>query len=125
MGTTTWSPLASGLLTGKYNDHIPEDARLGLNEFSWLKQETLSEEKINKVRKLMPIAEKLNTSMANLALAWVIRNPRVTSAIIGVTKEYQLLENLKAIELYPLLTEEIMKEIDDILLNKPFEKSTL
>lgn len=119
MGTTTWSPLASGLLTGKYNDGIPENSRLGLNEFSWLKEEKLSEEKINKVRKLMPIAERLNASMANLALAWVIKNPRVTSAIVGVSKESQLLENLKAIEIYPLLTVGIMEEIDLVLLNKP------
>lgn len=119
MGTTTWSPLASGLLTGKYNEEIPENSRLGFNEFNWLKEETLSESRINKVKKLMTVAERLDTSMANLALAWVIKNPRVTSAIIGVTKEAQLLENLKAIEIYPLLTEEIMLEIDTILENKP------
>jgi len=125
MGTTTWSPLASGLLTGKYNNGIPEDSRLGLQDFNWLKEETLSEEKINKVKQLVPIAERLNTSMATLALAWVIKNPNVTSAIIGATKETQLLENLKALDIYPLLTEEIMEEIDMIMANKPVEKHNL
>lgn len=119
MGTTTWSPLASGLLTGKYNEGVPENSRLGLADFNWLKEETLSVEKIEKVKKLMPIAEKLNVAMATFALAWVLKNPNVTSAIIGVSKENQIIENLKAIEVYHQITDEMMNEIDEIMDNKP------
>lgn len=119
MGTTIWSPLASGLLTGKYNDGIPEDSRLGMEGFEWLKDRTLSEERIEMVRKLQSVAGKLDTSLATLAVAWCIRNPQVTTAILGATKESQLTENLKAIALYPDLNIEIMEEIEEILKNKP------
>lgn len=123
MGSTTFSPLASGVLTGKYNNGIPQDSRLG--GFSWIKERELTEDRIQKVKKLTPIADGLGISMATLALAWVICNTNVTSAIIGATKETQLIENLKALEAYKLLTPEIMKEIDTILDNKPFLTYTL
>lgn len=119
LGTTIWSPLASGLLTGKYNNGIPEDSRLGLEGFEWLKDRTLSDERIARVRELDAVAKDLNTSLATLAIAWCISNPDVTTAILGATKEEQLKENLKALEVYPKLTQEVKDKIDDIMKTKP------
>jgi voltage-dependent potassium channel beta subunit len=119
MGTTIWSPLASGLLSGKYNQGVPQDSRLGLEGFEWLKDRTLSEERIDRVRTLAQVAEELNTTLATLAIAWCIRNPNVTTAILGATRERQLTENLKALDLYPRLTEDVMNRIDDIMQTKP------
>ncbi len=114
IGTTIWSPLASGLLTGKYNKNIPEGSRLSMESYSWLKERVMQQDKLEKVKKLDKVAKDLNTSLATLAIAWCIRNPNVTSAILGATKESQLLENLKAIDIYPKLTPEVMTEIDAI-----------
>lgn len=119
MGTTIWSPLASGLLTGKYNDGIPQDSRLALNGFEWLKDRTLNEQRIEKVRQLTALAQELGASMSTLAIAWCIRNKNVTTAILGATRESQLSENLKALEVLPLLTDEVMARIDEIIGNKP------
>lgn len=115
MGTTIWSPLASGLLTGKYNKGIPADSRLALEGFEWLKDRTLSEERVHRVVMLEQIAHELDTSLATLAIAWCIRNPHVTSAILGATRESQLLENFKALEVYPKLTPALMEQIDNIM----------
>ena len=119
MGTTIWSPLASGLLTGKYNDGIPEGSRLALEGFDWLKDRTLSEQRIESVRKLDVVAKELNTTLATLAIAWCIRNPNVTTAILGATKEAQLVENLKALDVYTKLDEETMVRIDEIMQTRP------
>jgi len=119
MGTTTWSPLASGLLTGKYNNGIPEGSRLGISNYAWLKDRIMQDDKINKVKALDKVAKELNTSLATLAIAWIIYNKNVTSAILGATKEKQLTENLGALDIYPKLTPELMKEIDSIMGNKP------
>lgn len=119
LGTTIWSPLASGLLTGKYNDGIPEGTRLAIPGFEWLKDRALVEEKINRVRTYQKIADELGVSMAALSIAWCIKNPNVSTAILGATKKEQLLENLKALEVLPLLTEEIMQKIDDAFGTKP------
>ena len=119
MGTTIWSPLASGLLTGKYNKGIPAGSRLALEGFEWLKDRTLSEQRISNVAKLASVADELNTSLATLSIAWCIRNPNVTTAILGATKEEQLLENLKALEIYPKLTEELIARIDEIMQTRP------
>jgi len=118
LGTTVWSPLASGILTGKYNNGIPGDSRLGMEGYEWLKEKELNGERIEKVRKLGLIAERLDMSMATLALAWVIQNPNVTTAILGATKEAQLEENLKAVEAYKLLTPEVNAEIESVLNNR-------
>ncbi|MBC7553758.1 MAG: aldo/keto reductase [Taibaiella sp.] len=116
MGTTIWSPLASGLLTGKYNDgKIPEGSRLSLENYGWLKDRVMQEDKLAKVAALSRVAAELNTTLSVLAIAWTIRNPNVTTAILGATKEAQLAENLKATELYPRLTPEVMEMIDVIL----------
>lgn len=119
LGTTIWSPLASGLLTGKYNNGIPKDSRLSIEGFEWLKDKVLQQEKINKVKNLQKIAEKLNVSLTNLAIAWCIKNPNVTTAILGANKKEQLLENLKSLETLPLLNNMIMEEINSIMQNKP------
>ena len=119
LGTTIWSPLASGLLTGKYNDGIPADSRMAIPGFDWLKDKTLTEKKINKVRKLKTVADKLETTLAVMALAWCIKNEHVTTAILGATKKDQLTENLKAIDVYQKLSTEIMQEIETIIQTKP------
>ncbi|KAA2244736.1 aldo/keto reductase [Chitinophaga agrisoli] len=119
MGTTIWSPLASGLLTGKYNKGIPQDSRLGLPGFEWLKDQQFVQDKLDRVAKLEKIAASLNASQATLAIAWCIRNPHVTTAILGATKEEQLTENLKALDVYPALTLDVMEEIDAIMGTAP------
>ncbi len=119
IGTTIWSPLASGLLTGKYNNGIPENSRLGLEGFEWLKDRVMSEERLNGVRQLETVAKDLGTSLATLSIAWCIKNPNVTSAILGATKEAQLLENLEALDVLPKLTTEVMDRIDTVMGTKP------
>ena len=120
MGTTIWSPLASGLLTGKYNNGIPEDSRLALEGYGWLKDRALAQDKLNRVEELGKLAVQLGVSLPTLAIAWCVRNPNVTTAILGATKESQLLENLKALEVLPLLTPEVLTQIDNIMQTKPF-----
>lgn len=119
LGTTIWSPLASGLLTGKYNDGIPAGSRLAVEGFDWLKEKTYVEEKIEKVKKLQSLANELGVSLASLSIAWCIKNPHVTTAILGATKKEQLIDNLKALEVLPLLSPDIMLKIEDIMQNKP------
>lgn len=119
MGTTIWSPLASGLLTGKYNVGIPADSRLALEGFEWLKDKTLSFERLARVKELEKVAKELDTTLPTLAIAWCISNPNVTTAILGATKEAQLLENLKALEVYPKITQEVINRIDDVMKTKP------
>lgn len=120
LGTTIWSPLAAGFLTGKYIDGIPEGSRLDIKGFDWLKERWLQEEKIKKLKKLVTLAEKLGVSMASLAIAWTIKNPNVSTAILGATKKEQLYDNLKALETLNKLSPEVMDEIEKILQNKPF-----
>ena len=119
LGTTIWSPLASGLLTGKYNKGISADSRLGLQGFEWLKDRHLVQDKLDRVAKLGKVAADLNTSLAILAVAWCIRNPNVTTAILGATREEQLIENLKALDIYPVMTLDVMEEIDAIMGTAP------
>lgn len=119
MGTTIWSPLAAGFLTGKYNNGIPEGSRLAIEGFDWLKERWLQEAKLEKVKKLGKIADRLGVSLAAMAIAWTIKNPDVTTAILGATKREQLTENLKALDVLKLLNEEVMTEIEGVLDNKP------
>ncbi len=119
IGTTIWSPLASGLLTGKYNDGVPEGSRFSIEKYGWLKEAALQEERIERVRQLKIVADDLNTSLSTLSVAWTIHNPNVTTTILGATKEEQLTENLKALDLYPMLTPEVMTKIDMIMGTKP------
>tara|TARA_B100000678_G_C18212364_1_gene503953 strand:- start:1780 stop:2370 length:591 start_codon:yes stop_codon:yes gene_type:complete len=119
LGTTIWSPLASGILTGKYNDGMPDDTRLNLEELNWLKDRNVVEEKIGKVRQLTQLAKDLDTSMPLLALAWCLKNENVSTVILGASKVSQLEENLKAASVTDKLTEEVMEKIESILDNKP------
>jgi voltage-dependent potassium channel beta subunit len=119
LGTTTWSPLAAGFLTGKYNDGFPDGSRLGMKGFEWLRDRWIQDEKMNKVRKLEELAKELNVPLAALAIAWTIHNPNVTSTILGATRKEQLEENFKALDVLPLLTADVMNRIDEILANKP------
>lgn len=119
LGTTIWSPLAAGFLTGKYSDGFPEGSRLGIKGFEWLKDRWMQEEKIKKVKQLSAFAAGKGVSLASLSIAWTIRNPNVTTAILGATKKEQLTENLKALEVLPQLDQQTMDEIDKILGNKP------
>lgn len=120
-GTTTWSPLASGVLTGKYNDGSPKEARLNREELSWLKERILNEENLKKVADLKAVADDLNTTRANLALAWCLKNPHVSTVITGATKVDQLKQNLASLDVVPLLTEEVMTRIEAILDNSPIK----
>lgn len=119
LGTTIWSPLASGLLTGKYNEGIPAGSRLAEEGFDWLKERTYVDEKIEKVKKLQTLAKELGVSLAALSIAWCIKNPHVTTAILGATKKEQLTDNLKAMDVLPLLNTEVLQKIEAIMLNKP------
>ncbi len=119
LGTTIWSPLAAGFLTGKYNDGIPEGSRLAIEGFDWLKDRWLQKEKIEKVQQLGALSKKLGVSLASLAIAWTIHNPNVTTTILGATKKEQLLENLKALDVARLLDTGVIEEIEKILQNKP------
>jgi aryl-alcohol dehydrogenase-like predicted oxidoreductase len=120
MGTTIFSPLAAGFLTGKYQQGIPAGSRLSLEGFDWLKKRWLQEDRIQKVRQLTALAGRMGSSLAALAIAWCISNPNVTTAIVGATRKEQLLENFKALDVLPALTPEVLKEIEEILQNKPF-----
>jgi voltage-dependent potassium channel beta subunit len=119
LGTTIWSPLAAGLLTGKYNDGIPEGSRFQIEGFEWLRDRWLMQEKINKVQQLGAIAKALKVSTASLSIAWCIKNPNVTAAILGATSKAQLLDNLTALDTAALLTPEIMEQIEGIVETKP------
>jgi len=119
LGTTIWSPLAAGLLTGKYNDGIPEGSRLAIEGFEWLKDKWISDDKLERVKKLAELANQLSVTLSALSIAWCIKNPNVTTAILGATKKEQLEANLKALEVLPKLTPTLMLEIEDIMQTKP------
>ncbi len=123
LGTTIWSPLASGLLTGKYNNGIPKDSRAAKNkDIDWLYQIFTSDEakvKIEKVKKLTKIANDIGTNMASLAIAWCLKNENVSTVITGASKVSQVVENMKARETKALLTDDVMSEIEVVLDNKP------
>jgi len=119
LGTTIWSPLAAGFLTGKYNEGIPEGSRLSITGFDWLKERWLQDEKLKKVKQLSELAKQLGVSLATLAIAWTISNPNVTSTILGATKKEQLQENLKALDTLAVLKPEVIEKIEGILQNKP------
>jgi aryl-alcohol dehydrogenase-like predicted oxidoreductase len=123
-GTTIWSPLASGLLTGKYNDGIPSDSRFATNASFFTGtvkelQTDVGRAKIEKVRKLTTIAERLGGNVTQLALAWCAVNPNVSTVILGATKVEQIHDNCKALQLIEKLTPEVIEEIEEILDNKP------
>lgn len=119
MGTTIWSPLASGLLSGKYNEGIPEGSRFGLTGFDWLKDRWMKDDLLNKVKGLATLANELGISMAALSIGWCIKNPNVTTAILGATRKEQLLENLSALDAVQKMDDIVMKKIENIVQTKP------
>jgi voltage-dependent potassium channel beta subunit len=114
-GSTTWSPLASGLLTGKYNDGIPDDSRASLDGYKWLQDKVTDKEKLKKVKKLGEMAGDLGATTAQMAIAWLLKNPNVSTVILGASKVSQLKENLKALDVVPKLTDDVMAAIRKIL----------
>ena len=113
-GATTWSPLASGLLTGKYKGGIPKDSRAALKGYDWLVPRMTDKEKLQRVEALGALAKELNCSLAQLAIAWCLKNPFVSTVITGASRVEQVHENLKAGDIAPRLTTEIMGRIDHI-----------
>ena len=119
LGTTTWSPLASGLLTGKYNDGLPSGTRVHLKGYEWLRKQFETPETaalVPKVRRLQALAAELGVSLPQLAIAWCARNPNVSSVILGASKPEQLRENLRALDVLDRLTPEVMARIDTMLV---------
>ncbi len=113
LGTTTWSPLASGLLTGKYKDGIPADSRGSLAGYEWLSEQISDPAAAVKVERLRPIAADLGCSLAQMSLAWCASNPNVSSVITGASRPSQVVENFGAIDVLPLLTAEVLARIDE------------
>jgi len=113
-GTTIWSPLASGLLSGKYNKGIPQDSRGALKGYEWLHERLTDQERLKKVAALEPIANELGATISQLALAWCLKNPFVSTVITGASRVEQVHENMKAGEIAPKITPEIMARIDTV-----------
>ena len=118
MGTTIWSPLASGALTGKYLDGIPDGSRATLKGYEWLKKHMIDSERgqarMEKVRNLKPIADELGVSLSKMAIAWCLLNPNVSTVILGASKVDQLKENIESLEVVPLLTEDVQRKLAGI-----------
>lgn len=122
LGTTIWSPLASGLLTGKYNAGVPAGTRLSIKDYGWLRKRLEGpegEKTIARVKKLGRLASDLGITLPQLAIAWCLKNPHVSTVITGASKPRQVLENMKALEAVPSLTPEVIVRIEKILENKP------
>ena len=119
LGTTIWSPLASGLLSGKYNKGIPPDSRATLPGYGWLREYIITPQNLETVKKLQPVAEDLGCTLAQLGLAWCLKNPNVSTVITGASRPEQVIENMKAVEVVQKLSAEVMERIESILGNKP------
>jgi voltage-dependent potassium channel beta subunit len=120
-GSTTFSPLASGLLSGKYGSGIPKGSRPTLKGYDWLNRDMTDQDKLAKVRALEPIAKELGCTLSQLSIAWILKNPYVSTVITGASRVEQVHENLKAGEVAPMITPEIMQRIDDIFRIKKKE----
>jgi len=119
LGTTIWSPLASGLLSGKYNAGVPPGSRATLKGYEWLREYIITPQNLEKVKKLQPIAADLGCTLAQLALAWCLKNSHVSTVITGASRPEQVVENMKAMEVAPKLTADVMEKIETVLGNKP------
>ncbi|NWX88645.1 KCAB1 protein, partial [Nothoprocta ornata] len=136
VGAMTWSPLACGIISGKYGNGVPESSRAALKCYQWLKEKIVSEEgrkQQGKLKDLSPIAERLGCTLPQLAVAWCLRNEGVSSVLLGSSNPEQLIENLGAIQasparlqlwtsVLPKMTSHIVNEMDNILGNKPYGK---
>jgi len=126
LGTTIWSPLASGMLTGKYDNGIPQGTRVTLEGYDWLREgfeDENAQQKIEKVKQLAPIAQNLGMNRAQLAIAWCLKNQHVSSVITGASKPEQVIENMQAMDFVSRLTPEVISQIEAVLANKPEEIS--
>lgn len=122
LGTTIWSPLASGVLTGKYSQGIPKDSRMNVPGYEWLKKRYQSEDglsRIEKARKLESVAKKLGVSLTHLSLAWCLKNPHVSTVILGASRAEQLKDNLAAMPVVNKLTSDLLGEIEAIVQTQP------
>jgi len=119
LGTTIWSPLASGLLTDKYLDKFPDDSRLSRKELAWLKERELTEDKIEKVRELKEISDELGTTLPKLAIAWCAQNPHVSTVILGASKTSQLEETLESLDVIDMLDDDVIVRIEQIVQSAP------
>jgi voltage-dependent potassium channel beta subunit len=123
LGTTIWSPLASGILTGKYRDGVPGGSRFELPDYQWLRESVIDSDegraRIGKAVELEAIAKDLGTSLTRLALAWCALNPNVSTVILGASRVEQLEENLTALDLVPSLTDDVIERIEGVLQNRP------
>ena len=122
LGLTIWSPLASGLLTGKYNDGVPSGSRLETRGYEWLKDQVLGEkglQNLEKVRRLQPIAADLDCTLAQLGLAWCLKNPNVSTVITGASRPGQVEENMKTLEVVDRLSADVIERLEEVLDNKP------
>jgi voltage-dependent potassium channel beta subunit len=115
IGTTTWSPLAYGMLTGKYNDGIPAGSRGTVKGYEWLQERLSDPAKIAAVRRLQPIAADLGCTLAQMAIAWCLKNPNVSTVITGASRPEQVAENMKALDVVPKLSADVMASIDAAL----------
>ncbi|XP_037533342.1 voltage-gated potassium channel subunit beta-1a [Nematolebias whitei] len=125
VGAMTWSPLACGIITGKYENGIPESSRASLKSYQWLKEKIVSEDgrkQQAKLKELNHIAEKLGCTLPQLAVAWCLRNEGVSSVLLGTSNPNQLTENLGAIQVLPKMTSHVVSDIDHILGNRPYSK---
>jgi len=118
-GSTIWSPLASGVLSGKYNTSTPDDTRLNIPGMEWLKEKVLTESNLNISRKLEQLAKELGTTLPRLSIAWCLKNPHVSTVILGGSKVAHLEDNFKALDFVPMLTEQVIEKIEEIVQNKP------
>jgi voltage-dependent potassium channel beta subunit len=124
LGTTIWSPLASGILTGKYSKGVPAGSRMSLPEYAWLKERMENAEgraRVAKARELETVAKSLGATLAQLSIAWCLSNPNVSSVILGATRPAQLTENFGALEVLPKLTSDVLARIEKIVASKPAE----
>ncbi|MBD3219770.1 aldo/keto reductase, partial [bacterium] len=126
LGTTIWSPLASGILTGKYNDGIPDGSRLGHEKYTWLQRILEGEKgqwKLDVARGLGEIAGEMGCTTAQLAIAWCLKNPQVSTVITGASRPEQVSENMKALDVYRQLDDGLMARIDEMAGNRPAEEA--
>src|SRR5205809_623143 len=119
LGTTIWSPLASGLLTGKYSKGVPPGSRASLEGYQWLRENLVTPENIQKVNRLEPIAKDMGCSLAQLGLAWCLKNPNVSTVLTGASRPEQVVENMKAVEVVDKLDTATLERIEEVLGNKP------